>query len=199
MSKAVCSFGGKQKTSLKRYFYVGASGRIRTYDRLVKSELLYQLSYEGVFYFFKLLNFIFSTSLSIHQDSYEGNIYFTFLQTIYFFSYRATKTAMKAYFENFGILPKITRKAIVFLFCARGGNRILQIRYTLVVSQTKHHRGLRFPPELNRLSSSRTQKRLWLILVPGAGIEPACLAAGDFKSPVYTISPPGQVLIFREA
>ena len=29
-------------------------------------------------------------------------------------------------------------------------------------------------------------------LVPGAGLEPARpLRAGDFKSPVYTISPPG--------
>ncbi len=30
--------------------------------------------------------------------------------------------------------------------------------------------------------------------VPGAGVEPACLAAGDFKSPVSTISPPGQLM-----
>ena len=30
-------------------------------------------------------------------------------------------------------------------------------------------------------------------LVPGAGLEPACLSTGDFKSPVYTISPPGQL------
>ena len=28
--------------------------------------------------------------------------------------------------------------------------------------------------------------------MPGAGLEPACrFRAGDFKSPVYTISPPG--------
>lgn len=32
---------------LSALFYFGAPGRIRTYDRLVKSELLYQLSYEG--------------------------------------------------------------------------------------------------------------------------------------------------------
>ena len=32
--------------------------------------------------------------------------------------------------------------------------------------------------------------RYLLLTVLGAGIEPACLAAGDFKSPVYTISPP---------
>ena len=31
-------------------------------------------------------------------------------------------------------------------------------------------------------------------MVPGAGLEPACLSTGDFKSPVYTISPPGHIL-----
>ena len=29
-------------------------------------------------------------------------------------------------------------------------------------------------------------------LVPGAGLEPACLATLDFKSNEYTISPPGR-------
>lgn len=30
---------------------------------------------------------------------------------------------------------------------------------------------------------------MWeLVFVPGAGLEPACLAAGDFKSPMYTNS-----------
>ena len=29
-------------------------------------------------------------------------------------------------------------------------------------------------------------------MVPGVGLEPTSLAAGDFKSPVYTIPPPGQ-------
>ena len=33
-------------------------------------------------------------------------------------------------------------------------------------------------------------------MVPGAGLEPACpLQTGDFKSPVYTISPPGHILL----
>ena len=32
-------------------------------------------------------------------------------------------------------------------------------------------------------------------MVPGAGLEPACpLQTGDFKSPMYTISSPGQLL-----
>ena len=41
--------GHKYKTSaFKRMFCICAPGRIRTSDRLVKSELLYQLSYEGM-------------------------------------------------------------------------------------------------------------------------------------------------------
>lgn len=31
-------------------------------------------------------------------------------------------------------------------------------------------------------------------MVPEAGLEPARLSSGDFKSPVSTISPPGQIL-----
>ena len=38
----------KQNQHLAVRFCDCAPGRIRTYDRLVKSELLYQLSYEGM-------------------------------------------------------------------------------------------------------------------------------------------------------
>ena len=35
--------------------------------------------------------------------------------------------------------------------------------------------------------------------MPGAGLEPTSLTAGDFKSPVYTIPPPGQTLCHLRA
>ena len=34
--------------------------------------------------------------------------------------------------------------------------------------------------------------------VPEVGVEPTCLSTGDFKSPVYTISPLGQLKCWRE-
>ena len=47
------TFSGAQLKNTAYYavFFNCAPGRIRTCDRLVKSELLYQLSYEGIIFF----------------------------------------------------------------------------------------------------------------------------------------------------
>lgn len=42
------------------------------------------------------------------------------------------------------------------------------------------------------------QKSQSQILVPGAGIEPACLSARHFKCRVYTISPPRHMRILSK-
>ncbi len=43
----------------------------------------------------------------------------------------------------------------------------------------------------HNIAKSAAGHSLSLDLVPEAGVEPAHLSAGDFKSPVSTISPPG--------
>ena len=70
-ARELCSPGAPNEKSPYGDFSFGAPGRIRTCDRLVKSELLYQLSYEGICICSP--TFV-STHLSIssYQDSHEG-------------------------------------------------------------------------------------------------------------------------------